>query len=154
MSTNAVIGMQFHDGSVKSIYLHWDGYPSHAGAVLIEHYLDANKVDMLINLGDISFLGPEVLDAPKEVLGTDEVYDFTSAYHRDKGEEFNPPRIFTSTYLWLRDAMNNTSAQYGYLYEVRKGWVYYDLHRPQAQSIEGYLTFQKNRGKVENARQR
>jgi len=152
MSTNAVIGMQFPSGHIKSIGLHSDGYPKHAGAVLIEHYADTNKVDMLINLGDISFLGPEVHNAPKEVIDTDEVYDFTSAYHRDKGEEFNPPRVFASTYLWLRDATNNTSAQYGYLYEVSKGWVYYDLRRPQGQSIEAYLAFQKNRGKVESER--
>ena len=152
MSTNAVIGMQFPSDDIKSILVHSDGYPKHTGAVLIEHYSDANKVDMLINLGDISFLGPEVTEAPKEVWGTDEVYNFTSAYHRDKGEELNPPRFFTSTYFWLRDAANNTSAQYGYLYVANQGWVYYDLRQPQAQSIEKYLTFQKNLGRVESAR--
>jgi hypothetical protein len=139
MSTNAVIGMQHHDGSVKSIYLHWDGYPSHAGAVLIEHYLDANKVDMLINLGDISFLGPEVTEAPKEVIGTDLVYNFTSAYHRDKGEQLNPPRAFENEYQWMKDAMENTSAEYGYLYEAGGGWVYYDLHQPRPLSIQAEL---------------
>jgi len=139
MSTNAVIGMQFPSGDIKSIFLHSDGYPKHTGAVLVEHYSDANKVDMLINLGDISFLGPEVTEAPKEVLDTDEVYNFTSAYHRDRKEEFNPPRNFASSYLWMRDAMNDTSAEYGYLYKVGKGWVYYDLHKPVAQSLLSYI---------------
>ncbi len=138
MSTNAVIGMQDHDGSVKSIYLHWDGYPSHAGAVLIEHYTDINKVDMLINLGDISFLGPEVTEAPKEVLGTNEAYNFTSAYHRDKGEQLNPPRIFATDYLWMKDAIDHTSAEYGYLFTA-EGWVYYDLHQPRPLSIKAEL---------------
>jgi hypothetical protein len=138
MSTNAVIGMQHHDGSVKSIYLHWDGYPSHAGAVLIEHYTDINKVDMLINLGDISFLGPEVTEAPKEVLETDERYNYTCANHRDKGGALNPPSIFATDYLWVKDAIDHTSAEYGYLF-TDEGWVYYDLHQPRPLSIKAEL---------------
>jgi len=29
MSTNAVIGIEYLEGSIQSITLHWDGYPEH-----------------------------------------------------------------------------------------------------------------------------
>ena len=62
MSTNAAIGMTMPDGTIKAVYLHWDGYISDdgAGETLAEHYKDRAKVEKLIALGFLSSLGAEV----------------------------------------------------------------------------------------------
>ena len=46
MSTNAAIGMTMPDGTIKAVYLHWDGYITDGGAgeTLAEHYKDREKV--------------------------------------------------------------------------------------------------------------
>ena len=56
MATRSTISMREFDNTVKTIYSHWDGYPSHNGKLLLEHYTDLNKIRELINLGDISVL--------------------------------------------------------------------------------------------------
>jgi len=73
MSTRSRIGMVFDDGSIKSIYCHFDGYLSYNGKILLEHYQDKDKVESLIALGAISSLGENISDV--------------CAYHRDRGEQ-------------------------------------------------------------------
>lgn len=58
MGTNARIGIQNKDGSIDSIYLHWDG--ATALEILKEHYTTTAKVRKLINLGDLSSLQPKL----------------------------------------------------------------------------------------------
>ena len=62
MSTNAAIGMTMPDGTIKAVYLHWDGYIANSGAgeTLAEHYKDRAKVEKLIALGFLSSLGAKV----------------------------------------------------------------------------------------------
>ena len=106
MATRSRIGIENENGTVSSIYCHWDGYPEHNGKVLKEHYTDRSKVEQLIELGDISSL--------REEPGV------TVAYHRDRGEDFqearvdkNPERYFTSDI-----------EEYGYLFTKNGEWVY------------------------------
>jgi hypothetical protein len=58
MSINALIALDNNDGTYSTVYLHWDGYPSYALQTLESFYSDINKVRKLIQLGDISSLGP------------------------------------------------------------------------------------------------
>lgn len=61
MSTNSRIGY-LENGMVKSIYCHWDGYPSWNGVVLHECYRDLDKVKELVDrMGYISALGRSIL---------------------------------------------------------------------------------------------
>lgn len=60
MSTRSRIGIVNEDGSVESIYSHWDGYPSHHGPLLLENYKTEEKVRKLISLGSISHLDENV----------------------------------------------------------------------------------------------
>lgn len=57
MSTRSRIGMEMPDGTIKSIYCHWDGYPEGVGKELEKSYQDPKKIEELLNLGDISSLG-------------------------------------------------------------------------------------------------
>jgi len=57
MATRSNIGKLNSDNTVSYIYCHWDGYPSHNGTILQEHYNTPEKVDALLVLGDMSVLG-------------------------------------------------------------------------------------------------
>lgn len=87
MSTHCTIALRGSDGKYHSIYCHSDGYLKHTGAVLLKHYSDPDKVQSLIDLGDISFLAPEVAPPAGVEHSFENRYpDVTVAYHRDRGE--------------------------------------------------------------------
>jgi hypothetical protein len=56
MGTRSYIGME-KMGRVEYVYCHWDGYPSYNGVMLQEHYTDEQKIQKLLDMGDISSLG-------------------------------------------------------------------------------------------------
>lgn len=86
MGTRSRIAVRNQDGTYTSIYCHWDGYPSHNGVILRDHYQTEDKVRALIALGDISSLRREV--GEKHSFQGDEGHDrgWTTAYGRDRGE--------------------------------------------------------------------
>jgi hypothetical protein len=59
MATRSLIGMMEAD-QVRFIYCHWDGYPSHNGALLLDHHSTVERVRGLLDLGDLSSLGEEL----------------------------------------------------------------------------------------------
>ena len=136
MSTNSTIGIMREDG-IHAIYCHWDGYPSHNGKILLEHYASKEKVDELIALGNISSLGEAV--APPE--GAEHSFDSplkgaTVAYHRDRGEEYRKPTRYLTAGDFRRDSRRNCAA---YAYVYRDGeWLWCDLHR--GKGMEGRFT--------------
>ena len=72
MATRSRIASENQDGTVDSIYCHFDGYVDSVGKKLFEHY-DQEKLEKLLELGDISSLGESTID--------------TVAYCRDRGED-------------------------------------------------------------------
>jgi len=74
MATRSRIAIENQDGTVTSVYCHWDGYLAGVGKTLFEHY-DREKLEKLIELGDISSLGESTID--------------TVAYHRDRNEDLH-----------------------------------------------------------------
>ena len=54
MGTRARIGLRLSDDSILSVYHHWDGYPSWLGRILESHYNTKEKVEELIDGGDMS----------------------------------------------------------------------------------------------------
>ena len=55
MATRSTIAIK--DGeNIRSIYAHWDGYPSHNGKILLDNYNTTETVKDLIDGGDISVL--------------------------------------------------------------------------------------------------
>lgn len=63
MSTRSRIALVQKDGTVKSIYCHFDGYPSHHKPLLEGYYKSYNDVEKLVNIGDISVLGKDYNEA-------------------------------------------------------------------------------------------
>jgi hypothetical protein len=101
MATRSLIGIRLPSGNLRGIYCHFDGYPTGVGETLKEHYTEGNRVEQLLKLGDISFLG--------ESLGK------TVAYHRDRGENLTPNWQTSATRL--EDEMKRHGADYAYIFE-------------------------------------
>ena len=74
MATRSRIAIENESGIVNSIYCHFDGYVDGVGKTLFNHY-DKEKLQKLIELGDISSLGESTED--------------TVAYCRDRGEDLH-----------------------------------------------------------------
>ena len=120
MSTRSRIGMVQSDGSVKSIYCHWDGYPQNNGNILIKHYTDIEKVKSLIELGSISSLGKNINPDPIDGVHTfdNPQVDVTVAYHRDRGEDLEI-RIDESESEFIKSDLE----EWGYLFKDGKWFV-------------------------------
>ena len=95
MATRSTIALEFADGSVGQVYCHWDGYLSHNGAILQEHYLDPFKLQKLIDNGDLSSLRPEVNPEPyREHTFDKSQEDVCVFYKRDRSEDNVDARYF------------------------------------------------------------
>ena len=123
MATRSRIAIEKEDGSVYSIYCHWDGYPEHNGVVLQDNYQDREKVEKLIALGDISILCKNIEPKGEHTFDNPEK-DVVVAYHRDRGEALNKASYHTSKTSYFKDDIE----EYGYLFTKENEWVY----------VEGY----------------
>lgn len=97
MATNSHIGIINTDGSVDIIYCHWDGYPSHHAPILLNHYNTIDKVQELVQLGDISSLEQNISPNTDTHSFDKPEPNVVVAYHRDRGEDWNgvKPRHYT-----------------------------------------------------------
>lgn len=118
--------MEMPNGTVRSIYCHWDGYPKGVGSTLVEHYNDREKVESLIGLGDISSLGEQPAPVRTETHSFETPEDgITVAYHRDRGETLRPARTDSS----LSDFMQSDVEEFGYVFTAYGEWLMVDGHR-------------------------
>ncbi len=117
MATRSRIAIEKEDGKVESIYAHWDGYPEGNGAKLFEHYKDREKVQSLIDLGDISSLHP-IVEAPEGHSFNSPAKDVVVAYGRDRGEENVGKRYHASK----EDFFNSDIEEWGYLLTKEGDW--------------------------------
>ena len=119
MATRSRIGIETENGHIESIYCHWDGYPSHNGKILAEHYTDPEKIKALIALGDISSLKENVGPADGVKHSFDEpAENVTVAYHRDRGEELTKARVNYSMDGFERSDYE----EYGYVFTKDNQW--------------------------------
>ena len=111
MATRSTIAMEHRDGTIRSVYCHWDGYPAGVGAILREHYTDPAKIEQLLDLGDISSLREDI----GEQHDFDSASDVTTFYGRDRGEigVYALPHMNIDGWLALR---KGNCCEYGYLW--------------------------------------
>ena len=129
MGTRSRIAIQNQDGTLNSIYCHWDGYPSHNGAILKESYKEEARVRELISLGSLSSL------APKISADEDTPHSFNSPqegvcvfYGRDRGEEEVGPATH-KTLDELIECAGDSWGEYVYIFNPEtSGWSYIDMH--------------------------
>jgi hypothetical protein len=118
MATRCRAGLELSDGSVLSIYSHWDGYPEFSGRILKTHYNTQEKVSSLIDGGDVSCLwtdknwnGNEWTDCKYKALT-----------YAERGEDC-PPRLDPSVDMYLE-----YGEEYAYLFKNGE-WICYHMHQ-------------------------
>lgn len=126
MATRSRIAIEQADGTVRSIYCHWDGYPKGVGKTLVEHYSDRAKVESLIALGDISQLGERVEPVGKHSFNVPEE-GTTVAYHRDREEAYQKPRVDKT----MQGFVDSDVEEFGYVFTGAGEWMMVDGYRPR-----------------------
>jgi len=86
MATRSNIAYKTPEGKIRSVYCHWDGYPAHNGEMLRRYYSDPDKVQALVELGQISVLKPRVYPTTMDHTFDTPEEDITIFYGRDRGE--------------------------------------------------------------------
>jgi len=129
MSTRSHIGITAGEGKCHYIYCNYDGYPSHNGLILQDHYTDEKKVKALMKLGSISGLAEEVGEKhePKNEDGTlNKAYEkWTSAYRRDYEQDDAEGMQRTTVEAFWRRVKNDIMIEWVYLFDTatQKWWV-------------------------------
>jgi len=122
MATRSYIWMKT-PGGWRGIYCHWDGYPEYVGKVLKEHYTDSDKIEKLINLGDIAMLAPEICEK-NDFDNPDK--NCVLAYCRDGGEDWDDcaPKVVRSVDEAI-DVSRESWAEYIYFWDGKQWNCYY-----------------------------
>ena len=126
MSTRSRIGILRADGSIDSIYCHLDGYPEGVGLEIYKNYNNPDKINKLIQLGDISHLEENIEPDPSKPhkFGYDtEQPNVVVAYHRDRGEKLNV--LHSKDILEFNKYCLESDQEYAYLYEeYNHNWLF------------------------------
>lgn len=117
MATRGRIGIQLKNGSVLSIYSHWDNSPEHNERILRTYFNTREKVESLVDGGDISCLWTN-LGWNNETLP-----ETGPLYYSSRGEDC-PPRLDANKYDYLADG-----EEYAYIYTLNDEWVCYNRHQ-------------------------
>lgn len=140
MSTRSFIGMAQPDGSIKSIYCHFDGYPTGVGETLCKFYSDPASIQNLLNLGNLSSL-KQNLNPPKN-----STHSFSSpmenvcvAYGRDRGEANQEASVFLDRQTFQTSGKESW-ADYVYLFDQNE-WLIWPTNskldfKPLSQVLE------------------
>lgn len=121
MATRSNIGIEYPNGRIVFVYCHFDGYLEGNGQVLFDNYKNAESVEELIALGEISALGNDISS--------------TKDYHRWRGEEIH-----------IRETKDRDSAkqqEYCYIFSVKDKQWYVKGHEcdwtPLEKALDKYV---------------
>lgn len=113
MSSSALVGWcDVKSGIITTVFVNWDGYPSHTGKILLNHYNDEGKLRKMLALGDLSQINEEIGEKhPFDAHSIGENHaewhakygKMCHAYHRDRGERAIPARLYRDLAAWQRD---------------------------------------------------
>ena len=118
MATRSRIGLELPDGSILSVYHHWDGYESWLGRILKTHYNSKELATELIDGGDMSSCWTD------ERYGSNRKFPYGPQYYSQRGEDC-PPRLDADLCEYL---LPDNSEEYAYVF--RNGqWVCYNMHK-------------------------
>jgi len=121
MGTRSALAKKINTG-YEWIYCHWDGYPENQ-LPLLENYETEEKVDQLIALKSLSYLGKEI--GEKQDFNKPINKDWCLSYWRDRNEQ--EVEIHTATtHSQLERQAVNSSCEHLYVYEHNK-WKHYPL---------------------------
>lgn len=120
--TRFLIAKQVGPDAYRTIAGLCDGYLEYTGAILLEHYNTPEKVDKLLDLGDIHYLGKE-LDWPAGTTLAEKLdsKNGTIAFARDHGDT-----AVSADMLTLRDLDDPRCwNDYIYIFTEANKWAYF-----------------------------
>lgn len=119
MGTRSRIGVQLKDGSIRSAYHHWDGYPEWLGVKLKEHYNSKELAAKLIRGGDMSCCWTQ--ERWTKTGGTKKV-EYGPQYYSGRGEKL--PSVKDKTLEDFLSRTENSWGEYAYLFADGR-WICY-----------------------------
>jgi len=123
MSVRSRIAIKEKDGRYKSINCHSDGQLSYNGEILYRHYKDPLKIELLMNLGDLSSLGKSIYpDKNKTHNFNNRQDDVCVSYYRDRNEEKLRLEM-SKTKEDLIKSVSSSDEDYLYLFENGSWYV-------------------------------
>jgi hypothetical protein len=123
MATRSRIAIENQDGSVTSVYCHWDGHIETNGVILNQYYRTKDKVEALIELGNISSL--------------DKTLETTVAYARDQGDD-----VIQNLYLNVEELFEdgfNSGVEYVYCFTKDGIWLVNELGSVNVAILSGAI---------------
>jgi hypothetical protein len=113
MSTNSSIAVCLDDGSVRSVYCHWDGFIHHNGKLLLKFWNSQELAESLTSLGNMSILGKRLEPIGNHTFKNPEK-DTCLFYGRDRKDVVG---INAKVWKSLVDYFNNCDfREYNYLF--------------------------------------
>lgn len=138
MATRGRIGIEMPDHSVVSAYCHWDNYPEHNGRILVQHYLNREDVQELIDGGSMSSLrtrgtwdhssplrdenGEYISDAAGYLMYEND-REPQPLYHSERGDGENPTHTSFDEFV----SGNLGGEEYAYLFDLNDNWKAYKI---------------------------
>lgn len=120
MGTRSDIIVERADGKWARTYCHWDGYVSHNGQLLVDHYASQERAEALSALGSLSSLAPSIEKPEGHTFGSP-VPGYTVAYGRDRGEADTEAEVFDSLFeAWPE---TDTWTEFTYVWTQDQWWV-------------------------------
>ena len=118
MATRSRIGLLLQTGHVLSVYHHWDGYPEWLGVTLKAKFNTREKIEELIDGGDMSSCDSND-DWDRKELG-----ETRPLYYNERGEN-TEPRLD----LNFDDYVNNANAceEFVYVFTADSKWECYSI---------------------------
>jgi hypothetical protein len=133
MGTRSLIAV-VHGDNYKTVYCHWDGYLSHNGRILQEHY-NSSKANHLVALGNLSSLGAEIgekhefdcphkYNTPEYIAWNEAKAGMCTFYGRDREEEGQEFITHTSKES-LIEHFNESWCEFAYIMKDGTWYVMY-----------------------------
>jgi hypothetical protein len=121
MATRGTISVVMQDGSVSTVYSHWDNYIECNGKILQEHYNTIEKARELVSYGSISSLAPNIGEAHNFDERSDTDCTF---YSRDRNEPLNI-KTFNSIEDYQNHIETGGGEEYDYIMTEDGVWSVY-----------------------------
>lgn len=103
MGTPAFIGIRHNNGQITGIHCH-HGHIEHLAPILFEHYHDQSKIEELLDLGNLSSVGPE----PDHIVGPEPDHIRTVSYIRDWNRSpYKEVKVLYRSMVNLREKCQN-----------------------------------------------
>ncbi len=129
MGTRSYIAVQTGANIFSGVYCHWDGNLRHNGRILFDHYNKRPDVLRLIQMGDMSVLGPKIgtKHSFEEATYKEDSphYNECTFYARDRGEDTATiAAVRHNSLLQLFKAAENCGAEYLYVFDLKDRWLW------------------------------